>query len=236
MTADFFPGTLLMQLLLLAVAFVLSAVIGMERQRSMKSAGVRTHALVGMGSALFTLVSAYGFADVLATDVRVDPSRIAAQVVSGIGFLGAGVIFVRRNAVSGLTTAASIWLTAAVGMACGSGMIVQAAGATALYLLIVGPLHRVTKRIPTVARDRSLAVQYKDGRGTLRSILEISSAMGYQVALAGTQHVERPGKVPRIEANLVFHAVAKPPADDLIEAISELRGVVSVQTRVDEDA
>lgn len=234
MPADFLPTSLPMQLLLLVVSFVLSTVIGVERQRSMKSAGVRTHALVGMGAALFTLVSAYGFADVLASDVRVDPSRIAAQIVSGIGFLGAGVIFVRRNAVSGLTTAASIWLTAAVGMASGAGMIVQAVGATALYLLIIGPLHRLTKRIPTIARDRSLSVQYKDGRGTLRNILAMSTAMGYQVALSGTQRIERPGKAPRVEANLVFHAVSA-PSEDLVEAIGEIKGVVSVQTRVDSD-
>lgn len=235
MLVNLFPATLLEQLVLLAVSFVLSALIGIERQRSMKSAGVRTHTLVGVGSALFTLVSAYGFASVLGAGVQLDPSRIAAQIVSGIGFLGAGVIFVRRNAVSGLTTAASIWLTAAVGMACGADMLVQAIGATALYLLVVGPLHRVTKRIPTVARDRRLAVQYKDGRGTLRNILETSTAMGYQVALSGTQRIEHPGKVPRVEANLFFHAVARPPAEDLIEAIGEIRGVVSVQTRVDSD-
>ncbi|MGB4136699.1 MAG: MgtC/SapB family protein [Microbacterium sp.] len=236
MLVNLFPPTLLQQLLLLAASFVLSTLIGIERQRSMKSAGVRTHALVGVGSALFTLVSAYGFGNVIGADVQLDPSRIAAQIVSGIGFLGAGVIFVRRNAVSGLTTAASIWLTAAVGMACGADMFLQAAGATALYLLIVGPLSRVTKRIPTVARDRSLSVQYKDGRGTLRNILELSTAMGYQVALAGTQRIERPGKAPRVEASLLFHAVSRPPSDDLVEAIGEIKGVVSVQSQVDADA
>ncbi|MFE6996908.1 MgtC/SapB family protein [Microbacterium sp. NPDC057659] len=235
MLPDLFPATLLEQLLFLAGAFVLSTLIGIERQRSMKSAGVRTHALVGVGSALFTLVSAYGFAAVVGTDVQLDPSRIAAQIVSGIGFLGAGVIFVRRNAVSGLTTAASIWMTAAVGMACGAGMLLQASAATVMYLLIVGPLSRVTKRIPTVARDRSLSVQYKDGRGTLRNILAMSTAMGYQVALAGTQRIERPGKSPRVEANLIFHAVTPPPSEDLVEAIGEITGVVSVQARVEAD-
>jgi putative Mg2+ transporter-C (MgtC) family protein len=108
---------------LLGLAFVLSAVIGLERHRRFKSAGLRTHTLVGVGSAVFTLVSAYGFADVPGRGAAaVDPSRIAAQVVSGVGFLGAGVIFVRRGSVSGLTTAASVWLTAAVGMACGAGL------------------------------------------------------------------------------------------------------------------
>ncbi|MFP3380477.1 MgtC/SapB family protein, partial [Bacillus sp. SIMBA_069] len=99
------------QLLLLALAFALSAIIGVERERRLKSAGLRTHILVGLGSALFTLVSAYGFVSLGLP--ATDPSRIAAQVVTGIGFVGAGVIFVNRGNVVGLTTAASIWVTAA---------------------------------------------------------------------------------------------------------------------------
>ncbi|MGH1526190.1 MgtC/SapB family protein [Leifsonia sp. L25] len=113
-------GELVPQLVALLLAFVLSAVIGVERERQFKSAGLRTHILVGLGSALFTLVSAFGFTafGLPATD----PSRIAAQIVTGIGFVGAGVIFVNRGNVVGLTTAASIWMTAAVGMACGAGL------------------------------------------------------------------------------------------------------------------
>ena len=96
--------------LALAAALVLSTAIGFERQSKNKSAGMRTHAMVGLGAALFMVVSKYGFSDVLAVDlVRLDPSRLAAQVVSGIGFIGAGLVFVRRNQVRGLTTAASIW-------------------------------------------------------------------------------------------------------------------------------
>lgn len=102
------PDTILTELILLCIAFGLSAIVGFERQRQLKSAGMRTHAVVGLGAALFTLVSAYGFQNVLGADIVLDPSRIAAQIVSGIGFLGAGVIFVRQNIVNGLTTAASI--------------------------------------------------------------------------------------------------------------------------------
>ena len=90
--------------------------------------------LVGTGSAGFTLVSGYGFAHILGDDVTLDPSRIAAQIVTGIGFLGAGVIFTRRDAVRGLTTAATIWVSAAVGMAAGAGMVSLAIGLTALHL------------------------------------------------------------------------------------------------------
>ena len=100
----------------LGLAFGLSAVIGLEREIRQKNAGLRTHILVGVGAALFMLVSKYGFTDVQARGlVVVDPSRVAAQIVSGVGFLGAGLIFVRRDAVRGLTTAAGIWVTAAVG-------------------------------------------------------------------------------------------------------------------------
>src|ERR1700691_4150858 len=98
----------------LGVAFLLSMMIGVEREIRQKSAGLRTHTLVGVGAALFMLISKYGFTDVLEPGrVVLDPSRVAAQIVTGVGFLGAGLIFVRRDAVRGLTTAAAIWVTAA---------------------------------------------------------------------------------------------------------------------------
>lgn len=236
MWVDLFPDTLWEQLLFLVVAFVLSAVIGIERQRGLKSAGVRTHTLVGVGSALFTLVSSYGFSVVLGAEVLLDPSRIAAQIVSGIGFLGAGVIFVRRNAVSGLTTAASVWVTAAIGMACGAAMLVQATATAGLYLLTVGVLSRLTRRIPSVENDRQLSVRYEEGHGTMRHILAIATDMGFQAALVGTERHERHGKKTRVEANLTFHAVRRPSGGDLIEAIAATPGVVSVQSRIDDDA
>src|ERR1700748_3137552 len=105
----------------IGLALLLSASIGLDRELRQKSAGLRTYTLVGVGSALFMLISQYGFFDVLAAnEVVLDPSRVAAQIVSGIGFLGAGLIFVRRDSVRGLTTAAAIWVTAAVGSAAGA--------------------------------------------------------------------------------------------------------------------
>src|SRR5690554_4390594 len=114
---------------MLGLAFVLSAAIGAEREYHNKDAGLRTHLLVGLGSALFTVVSAHGFADLLG-DRPADPGRIAAQIVTGVGFLGAGVIFTRTNVVHGLTTAATIWLVAAVGMACGAELPLLAIATT----------------------------------------------------------------------------------------------------------
>ena len=113
------------QILGILLALFLSSLIGLERQARGKSAGLRTDAIVGMTSALLMVVSKYGFNDVLAADlVRVDPSRVAAQIVSGIGFLGAGIILTRSGAVRGLTTAATVWETAGIGMhvvqVCGS--------------------------------------------------------------------------------------------------------------------
>jgi putative Mg2+ transporter-C (MgtC) family protein len=120
------------------VAALLGGLIGLEREYRAKEAGFRTHFLVALGSALFMIVSAYGFSDVPMNDMttRWDVSRIAAQVVSGIGFIGAGTIIFRKqeNVVSGLTTAAGVWVTAAIGLACGGGMYVVATASTILVL------------------------------------------------------------------------------------------------------
>ncbi len=134
-------------LLRLFVAAALGLVVGLEREyrsTSPRAAGMRTLALVSMGSALFTILSAYGF--VAFTSVlyaRTDPSRIAAQIVTGIGFLGAGAILLHKQIVRGLTTAAAVWAIAAVGMACGLGLFVEAAGATVLALAVLELLRPV---------------------------------------------------------------------------------------------
>lgn len=224
---NLFPATTLTQLALLALSFVLSAIVGIERQRRLKSAGLRTHTLVGIGATVFTLVSAYGFSNVLGTDVVLDPSRIAAQIVTGIGFLGAGVIFVRQNAVNGLTTAASIWLTAAVGMACGAGMPVVAIAATALYLITVGGLTSLGNRIRTAAgQDEICVLQYKDGRGVLRAVLARATELGFESALTETRTFESPGKPSRIEAHLKFQG--KAPLHTLIQELAEIKGVTAI--------
>lgn len=128
MTIDF--------ILRILVAALLGGMVGLEREYRDKAAGFRTHFLVALGSALFMIISAYGFSSALvSTEHRLDVSRVAAQVVSGIGFIGAGTIIFQKNAVRGLTTAASIWVTAAIGLACGAGMYILAAAATLFVLL-----------------------------------------------------------------------------------------------------
>ncbi len=136
----------------LGLALMLSAAIGLEREIRQKNAGLRTYTLVGVGAALFMLVSKYGFADVLQTGrVILVPSRVAAQIVSGIGFIGAGVIFVRRDSVRGLTTAAGVWVTAAIGSAAGAGLPILAVFGTLVYLLVALAFPLLTRRLPRSA-------------------------------------------------------------------------------------
>jgi len=225
---ELFTATTPTELLLLLLAFVLSAIIGIERERRLKSAGLRTHTLVGLGAAVFTLVSAYGFAGVIGADVVLDPSRIAAQIVSGIGFLGAGVIFVRQNVVTGLTTAASIWVTAAVGMACGAGMPVVAISATLLHLITVIILTFLGRKIPTINRNQVLTIQYKEGHGSLRMALTRAAELGFELTLTGTRQVERAGKQPRVEASMRLQRGPR-PLDTLVDVLSGVKGVTAVQ-------
>ena len=129
-------------ILRLATALVLGGLIGLERERQERAAGLRTVTMVSLGSCLFTLIGAYGFG----APPRVDPTRIAAQVVTGIGFLGAGTIFLRNDLVRGLTTAATIWATAAIGMAAAAGAYFLALFTTLLVLFVLTVLKPMEKR------------------------------------------------------------------------------------------
>lgn len=132
-------------ILRMVLAAICGAGIGYERKNRMKEAGIRTHLIVALGSALIMLVSKYGFFDLLGQLPelsKLDPSRVASQIVSGVGFLGAGMIFVRRQSVSGLTTAAGIWATAGVGMAVGAGMYVVGVSGALMIILTQIILHR----------------------------------------------------------------------------------------------
>jgi putative Mg2+ transporter-C (MgtC) family protein len=148
------------EILRLLAAAGLGAVIGFERERVDRGAGLRTHALVSIASALFTIISAYGFNDLVTANrsIALDPTRIAAQVVTGIGFLGAGLIVLRKNTVYGLTTAASIWAVAAIGMAVGAGMYLPAAITTAIMLLILSGLKPLEQRLFPHKRTGSLSM------------------------------------------------------------------------------
>jgi putative Mg2+ transporter-C (MgtC) family protein len=145
-------------LIRLIAAAALGSLIGLERERLLWAAGIRTHMLVCVGSCLIMIVSQYGFAHVLTEkNVVLDPSRIAAQVVSGIGFLGAGSIIARGEIVRGLTTAASVWTVAAIGLAVGGGLYLAAGSSTIIILIILAGI----KPLEEAYRSRNQSCQLK---------------------------------------------------------------------------
>src|SRR5690348_13028136 len=151
------------EILRLLVAAALGGAVGLEREFREREAGFRTHMLVSVGSALFTIASAYGFRDFLTHGgslVRTDPTRIAAQIVTGIGFLGAGAIIRQGLSVRGLTTAATLWVVAAIGLTTGAGYYSAAAITTLLVIVSLWPLRIAAYRVMTRFRpetDRLLA-------------------------------------------------------------------------------
>jgi putative Mg2+ transporter-C (MgtC) family protein len=249
-------GQGLLQLEELTLAFILSALVGLEREIRQKAAGLRTYTLVGVAAALFMLISKYGFMDVLASNrVVVDPSRVAAQIVSGIGFIGGGVIFMRRDIVRGLTTAASVWLTAALGMACGAGLPVLAVATTAGHFVIMFGFPMLIRRLPRSARQPvPIQISYQDGRGLLRAILIACTEKRFAISavrierddrlmdreamqdLADDEGIEpaaprRPGIV-----TLALMVKGKRPVSQLIARLAAIEGVAEVAISEDDPA
>ncbi|MEV4255734.1 MgtC/SapB family protein [Spirillospora sp. NPDC049652] len=232
----------------LLLALVLSAAIGLERGLRNKSAGLRTHTLVGVGAALFMLVSKYGFQDTPGANVSLDPSRVAAQIVSGIGFIGGGLIFVRRDAVRGLTTAAVVWVTAAVGMAAGGGLWLLAVAVTAGHYVVVLGLNAVVRWLPLQRFARHpgrvrVRLVYRDGRGVLRRVLMECTGRGFAVEEAAVDREyldddeaevgrdERHGRdEPEHHRTAAVTLMLDGSGDihDLTAALSELADVLSV--------
>ncbi|KUI40381.1 MgtC/SapB family protein [Mycobacterium sp. GA-2829] len=184
--APFFggPGQEPRQIIGLLVAFGLTALIGLEREIQGKSAGLRTQTIVGTASALIMLVSKFGFHDVLDSGtVEVDPSRVAAQIVTGIGFLGAGIIIFRRGSVHGLTTAAAVWESAAIGMAAGAGLLLLACLVTGLHFVIVVGFMPVARRLNArLSGSIRLHVTYREGQGVLTRVLQACERRDWQLA------------------------------------------------------
>ena len=208
----------------LGLALVLSTAIGLERELRQKSAGLRTYTLVGLGSALFLLVSEYGFFDELERGrVVLDPSRVAAQIVSGIGFIGGGLIFVRQDAVRGLTTAAGVWLVAAVGMAAGAGLAVLAIASTLAYLLVTTTYPPIARRLlGTALASSPLRITYVDGRGVLREVLSRVTGAGFDVSGLDFQRHDEDTVVVDVEVR------GRQPMSGLVTELAELDGVMLV--------
>lgn len=233
-------------LLCLSVALVLSTAIGFERQLKAKSAGMRTHTLVGVGAALFTIVSKYGFSDVIAPAVQehinLDPSRVAAQIVSGIGFIGAGLVFVRRNKVRGLTTAASVWLTAAIGTASWAGLIIPAVFVVFAHYVVAYTYPWIVRRTPLGNRtEHGLRVSYVDGTGALRAILQACTTQGFQIQGFSTEREDagNGGTMSRLmkgpeqqstagEVGVELEIEGTGALNELVHRLSELANVTGV--------
>lgn len=211
------------QIVAVVATFVLCLLLGVERQFHQKNAGVKTHVLVGLGSCLFTLVSAYGFTPSDAAGL--DRSRIAAQIVSGIGFLGAGVIFVNNDTVKGLTTAATVWVSAAMGMACGAHMIPVAIVVLLLHYALIFLLGPLSNRLPSSHHNNRTVIEYESGHGVMRRILLTATRHGYRATVNSTSSItteEGPGM------RVVMRFEGPYPQDALIRALSEVEGVQAV--------
>ena len=218
--------TILQVILRVCAATVLGGIVGMERERSERAAGLRTHAMVGLGAAAFMLISAFGFHDILgAQNVALDPSRVAAQIVTGIGFLGAGTIIFQREMVRGLTTAASIWAVAAIGAAVGGGMYVLAGSTTALTLGVLAGLKPLETRWFRHRHPRALYLLIDS---TISLLAEIETTVEGQ-----GQHLEQivimrgeSGSNDRVD--LVLSAGNTRTLSQLIDALCRIEGVRQV--------
>ncbi|MGE5275064.1 MAG: MgtC/SapB family protein [Verrucomicrobiota bacterium] len=203
--------TWLEALVRIVVAAGLGGVIGLERELDEKAAGLRTHMLVAVGSALFTLVGAYGFSAFPARNV--DPTRIAAQVVTGIGFLGAGLIFRQGFTIRGLTTAASLWLVGAIGMAAGAGFWKGAVIATIVALISLRPLEWMKAvSIPQRAAAHLIVVLKEDG--TAGDVLDAIERSGDLLAL------RRDGR--RLEVEIRLDRGARAATLDSVAALPQV--------------
>ncbi|WP_156790036.1 MgtC/SapB family protein [Actinomyces sp. oral taxon 448] len=205
--------------------------IGLEREVHHKDAGMRTHILVGLGSCLFTLVSLYGAPATLTGNMRWDASRIAAQVVSGIGFIGAGVIFFEHDSVRGLTTASAIWVAAAVGMSCGAGMIAVAALIVLLYFLAILAVAPIARRLIRRGTEGRLRITYVDGKGVLRALLLKASEMDFESMVTASRQITR---MEWRGAVIDMRVDGRKGISDLVSALSMVDGVVEVEVLDDE--
>ncbi|MGW0532872.1 MgtC/SapB family protein [Streptomyces sp. NPDC003032] len=211
------------------MAFLLSSVIGLEREIRQKAAGLRTYTIVGVGAALFTLVSKYGFSDVLHSGtVALDPSRMAAQIVSGLGFIGAGVIFVQRGSVQGLTTAATIWLTAAVGSAAAAGLPLLAVLATAAYFLVSYGVRPLAHRLPALRSvPAGYRITYVQRPRLLHDLLEQCEAAGFVVDGLRTVASDGASGGPQATADVLISVVGRGDLGGLTVRFADVPGVVA---------
>jgi putative Mg2+ transporter-C (MgtC) family protein len=214
----------------LCLAALLGGAIGFERERLSWAAGLRTHMLVCVSSCLIMIVSAYGFNDVLARDhVGLDPSRVAAQVVSGIGFLGAGSILLRGEVVRGLTTAASLWSVAAVGLATGGGLYVAAVAGTAIILFILAGIKPLEQRYFSSRQRRELLLSAERGRLTLHVLERELGPVTNRIGTFIVQHNEETADMD--DVLIAFSRMSEAEFGALLERMRAIPGVHRVDVK-----
>lgn len=216
-------------LLRLSLAAVLGSVIGWEREQRAWTAGLRTHMMVCLGSSLVMVVSTFGFYDILGTKgVELDPSRIAAQVVSGIGFLGAGTIFFLRNeVVKGLTTAAGLWTVAAIGLAVGSGLYIAAFAATAIAFVILVVLKPIEHKLFAKGKFKAVRILVKLNEIKLEEVEKLFGTyhVGFrEVNLASTLDAG----INELKVEINTRPLQEQKMLELLERLKKLRGVTEV--------
>lgn len=210
----------------LALSGVLAGLIGFEREMRSKEAGIRTHFLVGVGATLVMIVSQYGFFEVVGPYIDVDPSRIAAQVVSGVGFLGAGIIFKEKGTVKGLSTAAGIWTTAAIGLSIGSGMYAVGIFVTVLVLIAF----EILKKISLKYDHSYLEMEIKSNEKLYKEVQKI--LIEKKVLTDFLKGSSTGGINSLYTTKLRIKMKKESEIDDILELIQNINGVVSFEYEI----
>ncbi|AQQ53776.1 MgtC/SapB family protein [Planococcus lenghuensis] len=227
---DFFPPETATITTRLIIAALLCGAIGFERETQQHPAGFRTHLLVGMSSCLMMLLSIQGFDSFLSSKyegfVQYDPTRIPSYVISGIGFLGAGTILVNKGAIKGLTTAASIWAAAGIGLVVGIGMFYAALLATIIALITLYVFAKLEHKYLTSRRDSRLIIIAENTPGILTSLNELMAERKVRVTEFNLRNVDNYEDTPLIEYSFSFKHL---PPDKLISLIEQLEQLESVR-------
>ena len=219
------------QIMAVVLTVILCGLIGFEREFLKHDAGIRTHILVGLGSCLFTMVSLYGIQAAVG-NYSWDASRIAAGVASGIGFIGAGVIFFNHDSVKGLTTASAIWVAAAVGMACGVQLFAIAILAVIFYFLAVLVIAPILKWFLRNRQNTVLRIVYQDGHGCLRESLLLATRMGFESRVLTIHELHRDAWKG---ADVTVNLLGKGDVTELVESIGQTPGVKGVEVLGEDD-
>ncbi len=219
-------------LLRILLSVICGYLIGNERTHQGKQAGIKTHSIVALASCLMMIISQYGFGDFYSAvnypnvEMRLDPARVAAQIVSGIGFLGAGMIYVHKNNVTGLTTAAGIWATAGIGMAIGGGMYFISISSTLVIVLAQLFLHRSSK-VPHLPKEEKITFVVEDTQDAIDILLELLAQNEIEVLKLSYEKLE--DELLRVTAKVSYDGTEKNKLTRLITEIHQTETVKSAQ-------